>query len=237
MERATTWRAGMALMVLLWVCGDRKALGEGQNPPAGNARPSAPASETLRWCEAPGRCSEEGPALADEGTQAILSPDRRFAFVWPAGGSPTRIDIYDALRRQRITRIVVDTAVAARSPSARVRWAAGDHVLLTWGAGTNAANGAVYNTNGVRLLDVAASAITVSPSVRFLATYPTLLADEPILVIYDLASGRQVARRVASENMAWAVEAIEWQAQELVARYRDSAGRMHDLHIALNASP
>jgi hypothetical protein len=157
--------------------------------------------------------------------------------VWPAAGSVPSIEVHDAQQHQLINRITVDEPAAVRVSASRVRWTAGNHVLLTWGSGSNSANGVLYATDGSRLLEVAASAIAVSPSARYLALYPTMLADDPVIEVYDLSTGREVARKAASEDTAWAVQAVEWRERQLVARYRDPTGRVDELRIDLDAQP
>jgi hypothetical protein len=227
------WRTGFALVVLLWGCEDRKPPANSSEPPrAEESRRLPPADEVLADVEAVG-----GPAAPGEAIKGKLSPDGRFFLVWPALGGAPVIEIYDGQRSQLLHRIATDEAVAVRISASRARWTAGNHVLLTWGSGTNVANAVLYAADGSRLFDVAASATSISPSGRYLALFPTLLADEPVIEVYDLSTGSRVVRKAASEDTAWAVQVVEWQGRQLVARYRDSAGRVDVLRIELDAQP
>lgn len=238
MRHTMTWCTRFVWVALLWGCENRKTSAEHQaSPRVDVAQRVKPAGETLEGCNVPGRCLDGGSAATSGYTEGILLSDRRFTLVLRADEGVPYIDVHDVDRNQRLTRIIVDDAVVVRAEATRVQWTAGGNILLTWGSGSNTANGVVYNTQGVRLLDLAGSGFSVSPMVRYLATYPTLFANNPVIRVYDLTTGRQVAQREASEDTAWVVEAIDWQGQQIVARYRDTMGQTHELRIALDATP
>lgn len=188
-------------------------------------------------CDVPGKCPEGSPGLEGDDTEAVLSPDQRFGLVWPVDARAAHMDVYDAQRHQRLTRIAADEAVAGRVWASNVRWTSGNNILLTWGSGSNAVSGVLYDTSGARLLEVDASALTVSPSGRYLATYPSLLAGDPAIEVYDLSTGRQVARNAPEGDIAREVQSIQWKGQRLEAHSRDSAGRTHQVLIELDSPP
>jgi hypothetical protein len=218
-----TRHAKLVLVVLLWGCEERTP-----SPPQEPPRPTAKASKPT---------AGEPPKPQEVPVDARLSPSQSFTLTWPTAEKVPHIEVHDARQHQLVTRITVDEAVANRVSASRVRWTVGDNVLLTWGAGTNAASAILYDTRGGRLLEADASAMTVSPSMQYLALYPALLADDPVIEIYDLATGKQVARKAASEDTSWAVQAVEWQGQQLIVRCRDSAGQMQELRIPIDTSP
>jgi len=222
-----TWHAGFVLVLLLLGCEERK--------PSAAPKERSRAEESRRL--PPAGAPNGDTAAVGEAIKGQLSPDGRFFLVWPALGGAPVIEIYDGQRSQVLHRIAVDEAVAMRISASHARWTAGNHVLLSWGSGTNAANAVLYASDGSRLFDVVASALAVSPSVRYLALYPTLLADEPIIEVYDLSTGSMVVRKTASEDTAWAVQAVEWEGHQLVVRYRDPGGQLDTLRIDLEAQP
>jgi hypothetical protein len=230
--------AKLVLVVLLWGCEDWP-FSERQEPPrtVGEASMNA-AGERSKPCGGAEPCAGQGPARPQEAPVGLaLSPSQRFTLTWPTADQVPHIEVHDARQNKLVTRITVDAAVANRVSASRARWTVGDNILLTWGAGTNAASAVLYDTRGGRLLEVDASAITVSPSMQYLALYPALLADDPVIEVYDLATGRQVARKAASEDTAWTVQTVEWQGQQLIAKCRDVAGQMQEVRIPLDASP
>ena len=196
-----------------------------------------PPSETLRWCVGPKQCPSRDTGVGEDATESFLSPDRHFALVWREEGGTAVLAVYDVQSLQQISRIVVNEAIVARVLAASVQWAFGNHILLTWSEGTNAESGYVYDLKGTELLNVSASAFTVSPSSRYLATYPTLLADAPVIEVYDLTSGRRVARKAASAEDGWVVQDIDWHGQQLQVRYRDTKGQVHEWSTSLDAQP
>jgi hypothetical protein len=118
-----------------------------------------------------------------------------------------------------------------------VRWTAGNHILLTWSAGSDAITGVLYGTDGKTLLEVSGAGMELSPSMRYLATYPTLFAAPPTIEVYDLSLGRQVAQRSASEGTFWVVDELGWKGTQLVARCRDLQEQVQEVRIDLDAPP
>lgn len=147
------------------------------------------------------------------------------------------MDVYEVSTRRKHTRIAISQAAAARETSADVNWTVGDHILLTWSSGTNAANGVVYTTNGKTLLQLSVSGLATSPSMRYLVTFPTARADPSSITLYDLASGGQVAQKSAPADVSWTVKRIEWQGRQFVAHCLDTADTMHEVRIDLEAQP
>jgi hypothetical protein len=246
MGLACMWRTGLVSLVLMWGCEERKPPEEPRTPPRiessqpmASESPAPPRGEVQEVPSDAGAetVPEPGPTEAAGIPGSVLSRDKRFALVVPEGDRVRHIDVYDASNQRRLTRITVDKARVVRTTSARVRWTEGNHILLTWTAGSDAASGIVYGTDGKTLLEVTGPAMELSPSMRYLATYPTLFAAPPIIEVYDLSAGRKVARRVASDGTYWVVDEIGWKGQQLVASCRDQKEQLQEVHIDLDARP
>jgi hypothetical protein len=240
------WRAGFVLLVLVGGCEDRKPPQEPRTPPRiESSQPTASESPAPERSDTQVVSSDAGadPVPDSSPTEAagipgsVLSQDRRFALVVPDGDRVRHIDVHDASNQRRLTRITLDKATVVRSTSARVRWTAGNNILLTWSAGSDVASGIVYGTDGKTLLQVTGSAMELSPSMRYLATFPTLFAAPPIIEVYDLSAGRKVARRAASDGTYWVVDDIGWKGQQLVASCRDQKEQIQEVRIDLDAQP
>jgi hypothetical protein len=227
------------MAISLWACGGPP---QAQAPEPDTVTNTAPAR--IRLCHAPGRCT--GDAATPDTPDAMLSPDERYAFVLDLTRStPAVLDIYEVatiegtLRAgRRVARVKVPDEAAQRATAAQARWAAGNHVWLGWGAGTGAASGILYDQYGAVRLEVAASAIDVSPSGLYLATFPTMLADDPTIEILDLTrNGALVASNADPTNAPRAVQTVEWTPDAFVARYRDHNGQTGELRIPLATAP
>jgi hypothetical protein len=246
MGNAKMSRTVLVLWVLVAGCEDRKLPEAPRTPPRiESSQPTAPEPPAPQRSDAQEVSSDAGadPVPGPGPTEAagipgsILSPDKRFALVVPEGDRVRHIDVHDASSQRRLTRITLDKATVVRSTSARVRWTAGNHILLTWTAGSDAASGIVYGTDGKTLLEVTGPAMEVSPSMRYLATFPTLFAAPPIIEVYDLSAGRKVARRAASDGTFWVVDELGWKGQQLVASCRDQKEQLQEVRIDLDAPP
>lgn len=239
------WLSGLLCVFILWGCEERKPA-EGPRPPQQQALSpvTTPSPPLPREARAPDLPVDAGTEAPDAGTAesigipgAVLSQDRRFAFVVPPGDRVRTIDLYDASNRRKMARITVDKSIVVRSSSARVRWTAGNNLLLTWSAGTNVASGIVYGLDGKPLFEVSGSGMSLSPSMRYVVTFPTLFADAPIIEVYDFSSGRKVAQKEANADTSWVLDDFLWQERQLVVRVRDSAQNRQEFRIDLDAPP
>lgn len=246
MGHAWMWRTGLILLVLLWGCEERKPTTELRTPSSGEARqPMTSESPTPGRVDTHEDSAETGvdptpgwsPIEAAGIPNSVLSPDGRFALVVSGGERVRHIDIYDAPKQRRVTRITLDDDVVVRTTNADVRWTAGNHILLRWSAGSDVANGVVYGTDGKILLDLSSPGMVLSPSRRYLATFPTLFAAEPLIEVYDLSVGRRVAERAAGEGTFWVVDDLEWKGRQLVAFCRALKDQKQEVRIALDAQP
>ena len=248
MGNACMWRIGLVVGMLAAAgCEARKPSQEEPRTPAriessqstASERPAPERSDSGEVSPDVGGepVADSGPVEAAGIPGSVLSRDRRFAFVVPEGDRIRHIEVYDAPNRKRLARITLDQSTVVRSTNARVLWTAGDNILLTWSAGSDATSGIVYGTDGKTLLQVTGPAMELSPSVRYLATFPTLFAAPPIIEVYELSAGRKVARRVASEGTYWVVDELGWKGQQLVARCRDQKEQIEEVRIELDAPP
>ncbi|MFL5349700.1 MAG: hypothetical protein ACJ8AT_33300 [Hyalangium sp.] len=168
---------------------------------------------------------------------SVLSPDGHFALLVHSDDRVRNIEVYEAASKRRLTRITPDKSVVVSSTNARVEWTVGNRILLTWSAGSDATSAKLYSTEGKTLLEVLGSGMVQSPSNRYLATFPTVFAERPIIKVYDLSAGRKVAERAASEGTFWVVDDIGWKGQQLVALCRDLKERTEEVRIELDALP
>jgi hypothetical protein len=246
MGHAWLWRTGLVLLVLMWGCEEKRPSTEPRTPPPiassqpmSSESPAPPQGDAHEVSTDAGADSvpDWSPTEAAGIPGSVLSPDGRFALVVPGGDRVRYIDIYDVASRRRLTRITTDKSVVVRASSSHVRWTAGNHILLSWSAGTNVFSAIVHGTDGKMLLQVDGSGMELSPSRRYLASYPTLFADVPTIEVYDLSLGRKVAERSASEGTFWVVDEIEWKGQQLVALCRDLKEQVQEVRIDLDARP
>jgi hypothetical protein len=168
---------------------------------------------------------------------SVLSPDGHFAFVVRKDDRVRHIEVYKAAGKQRLTRRTLTPSVVVPSTNARVEWTVGNHILLTWSAGSDSTSAKLYSTEGKTLLEVLGSGMVRSPSNRYLATFPTVFAELPVIKVYDLSAGRKVAERTANEGTRWVVDEIGWKGQQLVALCRDLKERTEEVRIELDARP
>lgn len=240
MRNACTWRIGLVGLMLLGGCEERSpAPAAERRPPTPSVLPAPERSEVQEAAPDAGAdpVPDWSPVEAAGVPGSVLSQDRRFAFVVPAGDRVRHIDIHDAATQRRLTHIALDKATVVRSTNARVRWTAGNNLLLTWSAGSDVTSGIVYGTDGKVLLQLTGAGMELSPSRRYLATFPTLFAAPPVIELYDLSAGRKVDRRVASEGTFWVVDEIGWQKGQLVARCRTQKEQLEEVRMALDARP
>ncbi len=240
------WRIALVVLVLVCGCEERGTPTAPRTPPriessqpvaAQGPGPTRGDAQQVPPDAGADSAPDAGPTETSGPPGSILSQDRRLALVVPEGDQVRHIDVYDASNQRRLTRITVDKALVVRATSARVRWTAGNHILMTWSAGSDASSGIVYGTDGKVLLQVTGSAMELSPSMRYLATYPTLFAAPPVIEVYDLSAGARVARKVASEGTFWVVDDIGWKGQQLVASCRDQHEQLQEVRIDLGAQP
>jgi hypothetical protein len=248
MGHAWMWRTGLVLLALVWGCEERRPSVESRTPsPVESSQPTTSESPEPKRGDAHEDSSDAGAdSVPDAGpteTEAagipgsVFSSDRRFAMVVPGGDRVRHIEVYDVASHRRLTRITIDKSIVVRSTRARVRWTVGNHILLTWSAGSDTATGIVYGTDGKTLLEVEGSGMVTSPSLRYLATYPTVFAEPPIIEVYDLSLARKVAERAASEGTFWVVENLAWKGQQFVALCRDLKEQTQEVRIELDALP
>lgn len=248
MGHAWKWRTGLVLLAVLWGCEERTP------PPAPRTPPPTDSGAPLT-SESPTPTQDAGPEVSsDAGAEpvadprpreaaglpgSVLSPDGHFAFVvgMLRGDRVRHIDVHEAASKRRLARITLDKSVVVPVTNARVRWTVGNHILLTWSAGSDATSATLYGTEGKTLLEVEGSGMVLSPSNRYLATYPTVFAETPVLRVYDLSTGRKVAERSASEGTFWVVDDIGWKDQQLVVLCRNLQERTEEVRIALDARP
>ena len=146
-----------------------------------------------------------------------LSPDGRRTFVWHMEAPPRIVSVYDTQSLERIARF-------SPGRGGTLTWTSENTLLHRWGAGTNVANFAVYTLEGHPLLIGTSGGCTPSPSIRFLATYPTTRAcDEPVR-IFDLRSCR-VVHELRLKNEAVVTE-VSWSGEDrFKVRYRTDDDR------------
>jgi hypothetical protein len=236
MGNTCLWRTGLVVLVLMGGCEERKPPEAPRTPPRIESS-SPPREVTSDAGAAPVPEPDPGPTEAPGLPGSVLSPDKRFALLVPEGERLRHIDVHDASSSRRLTRITLDKSTVVSSTNARVRWTAGNHVLLTWTAGSDAASGIVYGTDGKTLLQVTGPAMELSPSMRYLATFPTLFAAPPVIEVYDLSTGQKVARRAASDGTFWVVDDLGWKGQQLVLSCRDQKEQTQEIRIDLDAPP
>jgi hypothetical protein len=206
-----SWRTGLVLLALLCGCEERK--------------PPSPAAQTPREVE-------QVPAGSP-------SPEGRFTLVLRPEESPPAFELYEVKPRLRLARVAVEQAAGVRPWNPSVQWTVEDHPLLRWSTGSASSTGLLYDTHGTLLLALSGTSFSISPSARYLVTYPTLLSQKPVVQVYDLATGKQAARGELGqgEESAWVIETLDWEGAQLLAIYRDPAHVKHALRLPLPATP
>jgi hypothetical protein len=155
------------------------------------------------------------------------SGDGRFAFVWHRGSRPgLRLGIYDL-------RSASKTAEFAPGFGGDLHFTPGDNLVHSWGCGTNCANFAVYDPRGRRLLADVSSGVDISPSRRFVVTYPSLFASTEPVVLYDADSARVVFESARSLEGSFLVDELRWDEprQTVEVRCTDALGESRRLRI------
>lgn len=204
-------RAGLGLVVLLCGCEER-------TPP----RPPA-----------------QTPQAVERLPSGTPSPDGRFTGVLLPNESPPALELYEVKPRLRLARVAIAQAASVRPWSPSLQWTVEDHVLLRWSTASAESTGLLYDTQGTPLLEVSGTSFTVSPSARYLVTYPTQLTQKPVIRIYDLGTGKLAVQRESDEGAegTWIVETLDWQGPQLLAIYHDRAHTKRSLRIPLDAVP
>lgn len=235
MNQAWRGRAGLLLLMLSWGCEERRTSADPRPVPSTEGKPVAHGQAVPTDAgPAPVQSSETKAAGAPS---PVALPDKRLALVTPGGDRVRHIDIHEGDSQRGPRRITLDKAVVVPASSARVRWTEGNHILLTWSAGSDDTSARLYTPEGKLLLEVSSAGWEVSPSARYLVTYPTLFAAPPRIEVYDLAHGRRLTERAASEGTFWVVDELRWTGQQLVASCRDSQDHVQEVRIELDAPP
>ncbi len=117
-----------------------------------------------------------------------LSPNGKWVFVWHMKAPPRVVSVYDASSLQ---------LVASFSPGfgGMMLWTSGNTLYHWWGAGTDCRCYALYDPLGRRILTGTTNYVEVSPSRRFLATFPTVGVSTESIRIFDFCTLETVCER------------------------------------------
>ena len=190
---------------------------------------------TLSWCTGPSKCRPvveipAGRRVADYSA----SRDGRFAVI--KGGEPGKADtlaFFDLTTARMTGQADLAGQGTADDLVLQKQWTAGDHLLLTWSAGSFVAAGTLYDVHGRHVLDLEAPAIDVSPDGRYMLAYQAKgapVVDDGMLDAYDLAT----ARAISLPHMdVRAVLDLHWTADAVTLDYESTLGGSRSTRLAL----
>lgn len=154
------------------------------------------------------------------------SGDGRWACCWHQDRGPRQLSIYDLNTRARSGHCVPGAA-------GDLRWTEQGTIFHRWGAGTNAQCFAIYDVRGQTLFEGQASGLELSPTGRFLATFPTTTgADEP-LAVYDVVTGKTLFSSAGKYDLREVIGNVWAGPRQLRVSYRDRAGAEKSFTVEL----
>jgi hypothetical protein len=147
------------------------------------------------------------------------SRDDRYLLVWHMDFGPRRISVYD-LRRGggRVGRFEPEMGGS-------FCWNGQNRIVHVSGCGTGCRLCKVYSVEGKVLFRLVDSPMDVSPSGRYLVTFPIAWVGDRQIAIYDLhetsdASGQITTTPIWTMSSVGQVEHIDWRREEdVVIRY------------------
>lgn len=144
-----------------------------------------------------------------------VSPDGRYLFAWHMDFSPRRVSVYDLHRGA--------TRIARFEPEAGgfFCWNSQNHIVHLFGCGSGCLGCKVYGREGRVLFKLGGYPMNVSPSGRYLITYPVAWVGSQEIAIYDLyetsdGSGRIATTPIWNVGSVGEVDKIDWREEQSV---------------------
>jgi hypothetical protein len=150
------------------------------------------------------------------------SPDGRYLLVWHMDFSPRRMSVYDLHRGgARIARFEAEAGGS-------FCWNAQNHIVHVSGCGSSCEICKVYSREGRVLFWLGDRVMDVSPSGRYLATFPVAWVGHQEIAVYDLyetidGSGLIATTPIWIVSSVGEVEKIDWLDEQSVVMHYVSA--------------
>ena len=182
-----------------------------------------------------GRECQEAQRITEEWLETLrISPDRNKGIEKTiADQMMVGIKVYNTQTAQLLSAIHFDAQINPLAST--LKWVNNETIVLTWGAGSYVAEGALYSAEGAELNSFSGDAVDLSDNIKFLAVFTpdgAPLASTPGIRIYSLINNRVIFEdskcRVSSQ--------IKWKNRKATfsCRYTDdSATKEREVRVKL----
>ena len=163
-----------------------------------------------------------------------ISPDSRYLFVWHMDFSPRKVSVYDLDSGKPVSRF-------QPGHGGELCWNSKNQIIHFFGCGSGCLGCGTYSQEGRPLFEVYSGGMDLSPSGRYLATFPVSFMPPREISIYDLYdsrndSGFTTVAPILRVEAVGAVDRIDWlQEQKVTIVYVDSDQTRREVTLNLQS--
>ena len=162
------------------------------------------------------------------------SPDERYLLIWHMDFSPRKVSVYDLEGGRPIGRF-------QPGHGGDLCWNSRNQIVHFFGCGSGCLGFSIYHREGRLLFQLYGGGMDLSPSGRYLTTFPVSFVPPRQISIYDLYdlrndSGFTTAAPISRVEGVGAVDKIDWlQEQKIRIDYVDSDQSKREVTLNLQS--